>query len=241
MKLLYRKRMMTTALTLDESGLYECSVHTGRFISAEGCYSCVIISSSLAAALDLRVRISPLVLSDHSDVPVFWFRGSLVRCIHHWNSRRGTCSEALRAWRITRANYTAHAYRRPETPINAVFKRAIVVQDCFNMRWICRSAQRAALHALSDNFGLGGQLKPLEQEETVHLRAGNEVLPRATLVMTSMIKPSVNIQIIEAPLFHFRKWVDYGRWRPTSLDRNMPPVIFSVKNSGFVCLQRQCT
>ena len=86
--------MTTAALPLDESGLHECSVHTGRFISAEGCYSCVVISSSLAAALDLRVRISPLVLSDHSDVPVFWFRGSLVRCINHWNSKRGTCGEA---------------------------------------------------------------------------------------------------------------------------------------------------
>ena len=233
--------MTTAALPLDESGLHECSVHTGRFISAEGCYSCVVISSSLAAALDLRVRISPLVLSDHSDVPVFWFRGSLVRCINHWNSKRGTCGEALRAWKHIRANYTMRAYRSPETPINAVFKRAIVIHDCFNMRWICRSARRAALHALVDKVELGGHFKPLGQEKIVLLRPGKELLPKATLVMTPMIKPSVSIQIIEAPLFHFRKWVDYGRWHPTSLDKNMPPVIFSVKSSGFVCLQRQRT
>ena len=167
---------MTTALPLDGLVCMNAVSYRKVYLQPKA-YSCVVISSSLAAALDLRVRISPLVLSDHSDVPVFWFRGSLVRCINHWNSERGTCGEALRAWKHIRANYTMRAYRSPETPINAVFKRAIVIHDCFNMRWICRSARRAALHALVDKLGRVASLN-LSDRKTVLFDQGKSYFPR---------------------------------------------------------------
>ena len=73
------------------------------------------------------------------------------------------------------ANYTMRAYRSPETPINAVFKRAIVIHDCQHTLdlQICATA-----HALVDKLELGGQFEPLGQEKTVLLRPGKSYFPR---------------------------------------------------------------
>lgn len=81
-----------------------------RFNSAEACYSCVIFSSNLT------VRVSPLLFSDHSEVPVYWRR--------KFGLRR----------------------RQLATTANLPTKETAKVRlDCSDMRWICRSTPRAAL------------------------------------------------------------------------------------------------
>mmetsp|Transcript_30634 Transcript_30634/g.91846 ORF Transcript_30634/g.91846 Transcript_30634/m.91846 type:complete len:217 (-) Transcript_30634:914-1564(-) len=57
----------STARHLDKLGYSECGGAIGKFVSAEGYYSCVVLASDAANALNLKVKISPLVLSGHNN------------------------------------------------------------------------------------------------------------------------------------------------------------------------------
>lgn len=233
-KLNLRRTKQIEGTATNGSG-YECASRIGRFVSAEGCYTCVVLSSSAAAELDLRVKIRPLLLSDHSNAPVWWFNGTLVRCLPPWNSNNDACDEALKAWYANRQHdRTAASYSFPAMPMNAIYKHANVVHSCFDMRWICRSAPDAAFHALPDGFE-NEQPKKLEATDAVQLRPRGYRLPDVTLVMEPMADMKHNKGIIEAPLFHFRKWIDHGKWHSvsTGVQPHHQLLFFAIRKSGF--------
>ena len=228
------KRVRSEANLTNPSTLphFKCTTQLSRFVSAEGCYSCVVVASSIAASLDLRVKITPLLLSDHSNAPVWWFRGSLIRCLPRLNSNIELCGEVVKAW---------HAHRNgvgrllSAMPIDAAYRQANVVRDCFDMRWICRSAPGAALHALPGDLK-PGQPASLRVTDAVQLHAREyEPLPEATLIATPSTYTRNDTEIVESPAFHFRKWIDRGRWRsvPFGSRTCRSPLSFVIGESGF--------
>ena len=227
----------SAALRMDGSGHCECVGKVSKFVSAEGCYSCVVFSSDIAAALGLRVKVSPLVLSDHSNAPVWWFKGKLVRCLPHDGSNTNECGEALKAWRANHQNSTLNRNPVPYVPPDVKYKRVAVVRDCFDMHWICRSSPRAALHALPADMGRDMTLRSLDRGDAVQLRprSGRNSLPDAILMIQPTIELSGDHELVEAPIFHFRKWIDYGKWHAVSLDPNAIEnfASFTIRKSGF--------
>ena len=59
-------------------------------------------------------------------------------------------------------------------------------------------------------------------------------LPQATL-LTWRAQSSNTVDIVEAPLFHFRKWSDYGDWNALSAEEHRVEVLacFVIKTTGF--------
>mmetsp|Transcript_27095 Transcript_27095/g.81254 ORF Transcript_27095/g.81254 Transcript_27095/m.81254 type:complete len:266 (+) Transcript_27095:1263-2060(+) len=201
---------------LDNLGHGECGGSISKFVSAEGCYSCVVLSSSTAADLNLRVKVSPLILSDHIDWPVWWYGGRLLRCLPHGNSSINRCINTLSTWLILNDQSHLSSTDSDLPPADNIYKRVTVLRDCSNMHWICRSAPRAALHVLRADSGRNYPKKSLEVTDEIQVRAqaGHGKLPTATLVLTPSAVVHDETQLIEAPIFHFRKWIDYGVWKP---------------------------
>lgn len=222
------------ASRLDRLGYNACGGSIGRFISAEGCYSCVLLASEIAAVLNLSVRISPLILSDHNNWPVWWFKGSLIRCQPRGESGVGRCNDALTAW-IANDPRSSLGRKKPVHP-DAMYKQAKVVRDCYNMRWICRSAPRAALHALQDsNKGNFGSIKKHIATQ-IRPRNRQSALAEATFIITARSKRIDAPELIEAPIFHFRKWIDYGEWKGAALYESQEHTVtssFVIETSGF--------
>ena len=124
---------------------------------------------------------------------------------------------------------------------------AIVTRNCDDMRWICRSAPRAAVHVSlsSASDGRVAPLGPIDAVDVVPNR-GIGALPSVTVAALPSFVGSHKdaaaetsslarkLGLVELPLFHFRKWIDYGAWRPATLDDiSGATTSFVVKESGF--------
>lgn len=224
------------ALQMDSLGYSECGGSTSKFVSAEGCYSCVVLSSDVAAALSLKVRISPFILSDHTDWPVWWMRGNLVRCLPHGNSGMDRCRKILNTWLTNEQHSTLHRDALWAASPDATYKHATVIRDCSNMHWICRSAPRAALHAILGPQTPNLTLQPLGRNDAVQIQPmrGFAALPAATVIVALSAKQKKQRpELIEMPIFHYRKWVDYGKWGAVSLNSHDRLPSFVIKKSGF--------
>lgn len=176
-----------------------CDATLAKFISAEACYSCVVFRSNLTK------RIVPNLLTDHSDRPVVWTPSSgLSRCL----GDKGTC-DPPRARRPPSS-------RSPMQNATYVSRAARLVHDCFDMQWICRSSPAAAMHVA---------LPPMYDPRT-SLGPSDVVVVDATkpLVLVGRI---VNHTLRSAPVFHFRKWVDYGTF-------DVPQLAPDSLSTGFV-------
>ena len=204
------------AARLDGAGLGECGGGLAAFVSAEGCYSCAVLASDAAAARGVVAAVAPLAHGDHEATAVHWFRGRLARC------RGDGCDARLRAWRSAvraGAGAPARAGAAPDAGPLAV------VRDCADMRWICRTAPRAALRASPAALGPGDAVR-------VAARAGRDAVPAAT-----RLRGRAPGDVVELPLFHFRKWIDYGAW--ASADDPGDGAAFVVEESGFRAHRRR--
>ena len=212
------------AARLDARGLGACGGSLAAFVSAEGCYSCAVLTGDAAAARGLVAAVAPLAHSDHEPSPVYWFRGRLARCAGE------DCAARLRAWKRSVRGGRAAPPSAP-APAAAATAAAVVVRDCDDMRWICRTAPRAALHALAAPAAAGAPPPPLGPGDAVRVepRPGRDALPAATIVAAAPNRDAAGVA--ELPLFHFRKWVDYGAWRPAADPGGAAP--FVVEESGF--------
>jgi len=189
----------------------------------------VVLASDTAAALNLKIKILPLVLSDHNDWPVFWYRGRLIRCLPRGNKAVRDCHRGLTTWIADHQRDTLHLCHST----NSTYTQIEVIRDCSNMHWICRSAPRAALRASVRESNESAS----ETSRAVQLRpqTGYGVVPDATLVSTMTPRNRATLDLLEAPMFHFRKWIDQGSWRtstPGKLEGR--PAFFIISNSGFI-------
>lgn len=221
---------------LDKLGHGECGGSTGKFVSAEGCYSCVVFSSNTAAALNLRVKVSPLILSDHVDWPVWWYGGRLLRCLPRGNLSINRCINTLNTWLINDQGTLLSEESDLPSPVDNIYKRVTVIRDCSNMHWICRSAPRAALQVLRADSGRNYSKESLQVTDEIQVRpqVGHGNLPIATLVLTPSAIAYDEPLLVEAPIFHFRKWIDYGEWNAilnNQVDYRLVP--FVLEPSGF--------
>ena len=68
----------------------------------------------------------------------------------------------------------------------------------------------------------------------VQARVGHDALPHATLV-SALIPRTIGPELLEAPMFHFRKWIDYGHWNEVLHEelREQPLASFVIETSGF--------
>ena len=176
-----------------------------------------------------------------------------VRCpVPDQQGTTSSCGDRLREWRFALRNASSPSTampspqappHRPRPPRNAV-----VTRNCDDMRWICRSAPRAAVHASLNNAS-DGRVAPLGPIDAVDVMPNHGIgaLPSATVAAlpilvgnsandaaTETVSLARQLGLIELPLFHFRKWIDYGVWRPATLDHfSGTSTSFVVKESGF--------
>jgi len=64
---------------------------TGRLFSAEGCFSCAL----LTGLPPLRILFRPVGFSDHDVSPIYWSDGSLLRCAALCSARDRECVAAV--------------------------------------------------------------------------------------------------------------------------------------------------
>lgn len=88
----------------------------------------------------------------------------------------------------------------PRAPASATPVEARIVHNCFDMQWICRSSPAAGAHvALPPTFD---PTLPLGLEDVVVLDPQRP--PRV------LVSRRHDAELTSAPVFHFRKWADYG-------------------------------
>jgi|TARA_B100001094_G_C18072307_1_gene740729 hypothetical protein len=146
------------------------------------------------------------------------------------------CRKILNTWLTNEQHSILHRDALWAASPDATYKHATVIRDCSNMHWICRSAPRAALHAILGPQTPNLTLQPLGRNDAVQIQPmrGFAALPAATVIVALSAKQKKQRpELIEMPIFHYRKWVDYGKWGAVSLNSHDRLPSFVIKKSGF--------
>ena len=223
-----QRRLNGTAYPASMSVIYQqagggpCTTYeTGRLISAEGCYSCVM----LFGTPKLRILVRPVGFSDHEQDTTYWYNGELLRSAlgRPDPERRPATSD----WRFRSVASTVYdpqssgALARFQTHTGA--NPGEKTKSLCHMAWVRRSCPQAGELCLPDTTEASeGSRGILRRTRPLHW-GGSDLAWKASKVelLTQVGRPDdrrtpcLRMQRAngrhcqasrEAPMFHFRLW-----------------------------------